>query len=491
MQRFVVARNLVASLAAMGVVALSANAMASGFSSARLGGIHGNPVSFSPTSIYWNPGAMGMVEGTQIYLDLTTAIRSASYSRSETGMTDPDSIAVNTGRNNLGLKNNFNLINSPALAMTTDFGGSNVVMGLGFYVPFGGQAVWGQTETPAGYEVGADGPQRWYTIDGVIRQLTGSAGLAARTNDGRFSVGLTLNLNVFQLDTIRARNSDGSDTVVEGGEVVEGRSRLDVSSTDMSIGLGTIWQTKDDRLVLGASWQSAPNLSGRQTLTGTLTNQFGPGAPASSDVAVLQGMPHTFRLGAGLRFMDNSDPENPVKRGELRLSGELTTWNNMKSQCITNAAGLDDRHITDICRYAENGMTYQDPMIIQNLVRDWKMGWGVRLGGSYYVNPRVELAAALGFDANAIPDQTLDPALMDMNKMAIDLGGSFQLASFLALNLQFTDVIYFSRDTSGNATLTDRIPEGEPGNFQNVQPTSAGKYTQNIFITNVGLNFKF
>lgn len=491
MHRFVVARNFVASLAAMGVVAMSANAMASGFSSARLGGLHGNPLSFSPTSIYWNPGAMGMVEGTQIYLDLTTALRTASYTRSETGMTDPDSVAVNTGRNTLGIKNNFNLVNSPAVALTTDFGGSNVVLGLGFYVPFGGQAVWGKTDTPAGYEVGADGPQRWYTIDGVIRQLTGSAGIAARTNDGRFSVGMTLNLNVFQLDTIRARNSDGSDTVVEDGHIIEGRSRLDVSSVDMGIGLGAIWQSRNDRVVLGGSWQSAPNISGRQTLTGNLTNQFGPGEPSTSKVAVLQQMPQTFRLGAGLRFIDNTDEENPVIRGELRLSGELTTWNNMKSQCIINEAGLDDRHITDICRYAENGMTYQDPMIIQNLVRDWNMGWGVKLGGSYYLNPRIELGGAVGFDANAIPDHTLDPALMDMNKIAIDLGGSFQLAKWLALNLQFSDVIYLSRDTRGNPTLTDMRPESEPGNSQNVQPTSAGKYTQNIFITNVGLNFKF
>lgn len=487
MQRFVVPRTLVASLAAAGVFAMSASAMASGFSSARLGGLHGNAVSISPTSVYWNPGAIGKVEGTQLYLDGMVALRNASYERFASND------ERNVGRNSLG-KNGMNVIVSPAVAITTDFGGSNVVLGAGFYAPFGGQAVWGRSNTVPADSPDAfvnDGSQRWFAIDGVIRQLTGTLGAAVRTNDKQFSAGMMLNLNVFQIDTIRARNGDGSDTVTTGSSIAEGRSHLDVSSVDLSIGLGLHWNSLDERFAVGASWQSAPNLSGEQVLTGNLTNQFGPSEPSTSKVSVRQAMPNTFRLGLAYRFVDQPIDEDDVPRvrGELRLGGEMTTWNNFKSQCIVNDDALEGAHIRDICKLDDNGLATPHPGVVQNLVRNWKLGYGVKVSGSWYLNDRIELGAGVGFDSSSIPDNTLDPALMDMNKLAFDLGGNFQVAKFLAIMVQFTEVMYMSRDTSDVTDSFDSMVVD--GSLINVQPSSAGRYTQNIFITNLGLNFKF
>lgn len=489
MKRFVASRATLATLTTAGLLVVSSTAMASGFSAARLGGIHGNATSATPASIYYNPANMARVQGTQILADLTLVLRNASYER--TGNADADAVAVNTGKNTL-----FNLINSPAAAITTDFGGrsKNFVLGAGFYAPFGGQAVWDDVDVPAGYEVAGNGTQRWFAIDGIIRQLTGTLGGAVRTNDGQFSVGMTLNLNIFQIDTIRARNGDGSDTVLNSsGGVQEGRSWLDVSSIDPSIGLGFTYESLDGHWTVGASYQSASNMTGNIVMDGTLTNQFGPGSPESADVRVLQQVPGTARLGVAYRFYDRAtvDTENPIVRGELRLGGELTSWGQFKSQCIVNEAQLGDANIQDVCRYLENGMTSSDPAIIQNLVRGWKHGWGVKLSGSYYLNPRIELAAGLGFDANAIPDRALDPALMDMNKIAVDLGGRFQVARWLAINAMVTNVFYFERDTTGVPTYESFIPDGEPGNRQNLQPSSAGIYNQNMFIVNLGLNFMF
>lgn len=484
MQRFVMPRTLVATLAAAGVVAFSGAAMASGFSSARLGGLHGNTVSISPTSVYWNPGAIGKLEGNQLYIDGMIAVRNASYERFDSADDR------NVGKNTL-----TNLIISPAVAFTTDLGGSNVVLGAGFYAPFGGQAVWDRTKTAAPGatdEFVNDGPQRWFAIDGVIRQLTGSLGAAVRTNDRQFSAGLMLNLNVFQVDTIRARNGDGSDNIMNGSTITEGRSHLDVSSIDLGIGLGVHWNSLDERFAAGASWQSASNLSGEQTLTGTLTNQFGPGTPSSSNVSVRQALPHTFRLGFAYRFVDQpvDEEQAPRVRGELRLGAEMTTWNNFKSQCIVNDDALEGgEHIRNICDIDSNGLATPHPGIIQNLVRNWNVGYGVKLSGSWYLNDRIELGAGIGFDSNSIPDNVLDPALMDMNKLAFDLGGNFQVAKFLAIMVQFTEVMYMTRDTRDVTDGFDTMIVD--GSRINVQPSSAGRFTQNIFITNLGLNFKF
>lgn len=481
MQRFVRPRIWAASIAAMGVFALSSTAMASGFSSARLGGLHGNTVSISPTSVYWNPGAIGKLEGHHLYLDGMFALRHASFTSERD---DP----ANSGRNTLGDKGN-NFIISPAVAFTTDFGGSNVVLGAGFYVPFGGQAVWGKTDVPSGYpDFVADGPQRWYNIEGSIQQLTGTLGAAVRTNDKTFSAGLMLNLNVFKIDTLRARNGDGGDDVLNSdGSIKEGRSRLTASSVDLSVGLGAHWNSKDQRWAAGASWQTGPNISGRQTLTGDLINQFGASPRATSKVAVSQTMPHAARVGLAYRFVQ--DPvdadDEPVIKGELRLGAELTTWNQFKSQCIAQESALEGTSIHEVCKTDANGVVEESNALVQNLIRDWKLGYGVKVSGSYYLNDRIEIGAGIGFDSNAIPDYTLDPALMDMNKIAFDLGGNFQVVDWLAIMVQFTEVMYLTRDTNGNPGLSEGF------STKNSQPSSGARYTQNIFISNVGLHFSF
>lgn len=481
MQRFVMPRTWAASIAAVGLLALSSTAMASGFASARLGGLHGNTVSISPTSIYWNPGAIGKLEGHHLYLDGMFALRHASFTADRE---DP----ANSGRNTLGDKGN-NFIISPAVAFTTDFGGSNVVVGAGFYVPFGGQAVWGKTDVPQGAPAFvADGPQRWYNIEGTIQQLTGTLGAAVRTNDKTFSAGLMLNLNVFQIDTLRARNGDGGDDVLNSdGSVKEGRSRLKASSVDLSIGLGAHWNSKNERWAVGASWQTGPNISGRQTLTGELINQLGPGPRSASNVAVSQTMPHAARVGLAYRFVKDpvNEEDEPTIKGEIRLGAELITWNQFKSQCIVQESALDDANIQDLCNTDKNGVVEETNALVQNLIRDWNLGYGVKLSGSYYLNDRIELGAGIGFDSNAIPDYTLDPALMDMNKIAFDLGGNFQVVDWLAIMVQFTEVMYLTRDTRSNPGVSEGYSQ------KNTQPSPGARYTQNIFITNLGLHFSF
>lgn len=485
MQRFFSRRNLTTSLLAAGLMVTSSTALASGFAAARLGGIHGNPVSVSPASIYWNPGAMAFIDGNELMLDATFAYRTATYEKFEGDVgqnanLNPTEIEANTGEGSVA-----NLITSPALAFVSDLGGTMVRIGAGFYAPYGGQAVWDNQDAPDAYPVARDGAQRWFTIDGTIRQLTGSLGAAVQSNDGRLGIGLTLNLNIFQIDTIRARTAAGTDEIETGDGIVEGRSQLVADSIDLGLGLGVLYQIIPDRLIIGASWQSASNITGRQDLEGTLTNQFGGGATTETNVLVHQRMPQTFRLGLAYRFLDSAVEEGaePVTRAELRLTGEMLTWNNFDSQCIVPESALNGRSARDVCGVDSDGVSASDE-ITQNLVRDWNLGWGIKISGSYFVNPNIELAAGLGYDSNAIPDSTLDPALMDMGKVALDLGGRFTITDWLAIGAQFSNVFYTERDNRGNPSLTQF-----PGS--NRQPSGAAVYNQNIFLTNVNAHFLF
>ena len=72
---------------------------------------------------------------------------------------------------------------------------------------------------------------------------------------------------------------------------------------------------------------------------------------------------------------------------------------------------------------------------------------GYRLSGSYWFSSAVEVMLGAGYDENAVPDSTLEPALIDMDKVTASLGARFKmLDDSLALAATFTQVVYFTRD---------------------------------------------
>lgn len=507
----IASRNLTSwsSVALVGTLLVSSTAFASGFAVARFGGGHGNPVSVSPASIYYNPGAMAFNEGTNIYLDYTLAWRKANYDRvigdpSEWNL--PDGITADSlgeagqqihRQTNEGEGTLDNLIGSPMIGFTTDFGGTNIVLGAGFYVPFGGSAVWGEQnlDEPAATQApfAADGPQRWFTIDGSIRVLTLALGVGARTDDGRFGVGLTTNLNITQVDTIRARNAAGDDQVLTSrGGVAEGRAVVEADGFDASVGVGLRWEAIEDRFIVSASWQSAPNITGHQEIEGELTTSLAGGDAGTDEIYFVQQLPQTFRWGFGYRFMeDPALPDSDVK-AEVRLTGDVITWGNFKHQCLVKKSEVEGRlEAREACDFNANGSLTEPNFngagagspVRQNVPRGWHTGFGVKLGASNYLSDMFELYYSVGFDSSAVPDETLDPVLMDMPKIAIDAGFVVGVTDWLDVSLLVANVFYFKRENTESTLFASEAPSR--------QPDANGTYTQNILIGNLGLNFHF
>jgi long-subunit fatty acid transport protein len=124
-----------------------------------------------------------------------------------------------------------------------------------------------------------------------------------------------------------------------------------------------------------------------------------------------------------------------------------------------------------------------DP-VIQVFQRRWHDAFGAQASGSYFVSSAVELVAGAGFDGNAIPDATLDPALYDMNKLTFSAGGVYLLGDHVRLLLTLTEVVGLARDTrgaSGNDSLA--LPSRQPGN--------QGAYTQNALLIDPGMGLSF
>lgn len=458
MKRIVV----LAALAAVGLPA--GRAGASGFLAARFGGEHGHPTTSNPTALYYNPAGLALATGTRLYLSGTFAYRTASYDRPADAIDNPatgtpqDAIAANSGEGTLA-----NFLVSPFAGVVSDLGIPNLGVGLGFYVPFGGQSEWDKNEAYEGsdrYPGAVDGVNRWWSIDGTIRTLYFTAGGAYRIPDLRLSLGLGVNLVKTEVHTGRARNSTGLDDMVADAEgtLQEGRSLIDVSGWHLALGAGVIWEPVDNLLV-GLSYQSQPGF-GEQQLEGTLDTVLGTGKPDEEDIKFFQEIPDVIRLGLRYRTLP----------WEYRLFGEYVRWSVFESQCLIKA-DLDE------CQIKPDG----SGNAILNIPRNWEDAFGIRGGVSHWFSEGLEVYVGAGYDSNAAPDEGIDAALMDQPKVTGALGGRFELLEGLVLQPTLTHVYYFEREVDDPRS---HVPPSK-------SPDHSGTYNQAVTALDLALEYTF
>ncbi len=477
---------LLTALAFAGVSSLPTVASASGISAARFGGEHGHPTTDNPTAIYYNPAGIALSKGTHIFVDATLALRWASYNRPGVVpdvVNSQDSIDLAPGAND-GKATLFNSIAAPFIGVTSDFGTDFIYGGLSVSFPFGGAAVWDKNPTYEGSDVApgaVDGVQRWYSIDGTIRSMYITGAVAYNIRKIGLSLGLSGSAIRSEVVTIRARNVDGTDDVVApNGALKEGRSYVDVNGWQGGFGIGAVYNVlKKDKVFIGASYTSQPNVVGGMTLEGTLDNVFTLGEPSQDQVELTQTMPDIFRLGVRWR---------PTDKSELRLFGDYTRWSVFDKQCVLNKNDPDrncdfanaDSALDDPESFGEQGTT----AAIQHLPRFWKDAGGVRVGGSYWFLPQLEGYLGLGYDSTAVPIETIDPALIDMHKMSLSVGARWQIIKHFAMALTSTELFFFKVDTNGDNALNK---------FQSPtrQPSGEGEYKQFFQLFNLYMDISF
>lgn len=456
--------------ATLGVLSVSSTASASGFATARFGGEHGHPTTDNPTALYYNPA--GIAEDNpdyekkfwrvRIMADANLALRWASFSHKPSEFDEPDpedGKEANSGEATL-----FNVAVAPMAAATFQI--ENFGLGVGFFVPFGGASSWGKNdkfENDPNYAGPVDGVQRWHAIDGTLRSIYVSVGAAYDILD-RVSIGASFNIIKSEVKTIRARNASGGNSIA-----TEGRSLIDVSGWNGAFGLGIIGEIAENKVWLGFSYQSQPGL-GEMALEGTLKNKYGQSPATTDDVKLLQELPDIYRIGVRAR---------PIKDVEIRFFGDLTNWSVFDRQCIIPAAG-EECPIDE--ETGSSPATENVPYL--NLRRDWGPAFGLRAGGSYWVIPALELFLGAGYDSNAVPDHTLEPALTDFQKASLAGGLRFSVAKTFGMAFSYTHIFYVPRDTTGLSKLPAYDAPSK-------SPDSGGNYTQTIGVINTNAEVSF
>lgn len=445
---------------------------AAGFSSQQFGGEHGNVVETNPTALYYNPGALGFSEKTNLGLYGTLALHSLTWTHPQAADDYPDPAGAQGA--GTGKATQFNVFGGPTLAASTHLT-KDLVIGAGLFAPFYGGSRWNKNPGFVGsttYPQAADGVQRWFAIDGKVEVLYFSAGAAYRL--GPVSFGASGNFISSNLSLSQARNigGEGKPNIDE-----EGRADLNVHGYEGSFAAGVLVEAVPEQLYLGVSYQAQPGLAAL-ALGGDLTITP-PGQPPTDYKVVLhQSLPDVVRAGA--RFRPLGLP------WEFRLFGDFTRWSVMTNQCISEQAGN--------CSIEANGAAASGPgdaTVLGNIRRDWRNTWGLRLGASRWLVPAVEIFAGAGYETAAVPGATMAPDIPDADNVLLAIGGRVALNEHLFVTVSYTHIQYLNRNVSTTASTLATSPSGVPNVYPTVEENGGGLYTQwiGLFTGNLEVTF--
>ncbi len=388
-------------------------------------------------------------------------VRAASYDHGPHPTDVPEPVGLAGANTDTATLVNVSVV--PTFGATHPIG--DFTLGGGFFVPFGGGTSWDQNDRFAGnaqYPGAVGGAQRWHALDGSMQLLYWTLAVAYEIPDIGLSLGVSGSLIRSEITSNQARTAMGDNNLA-----TEGRSLVDVGTWAGGFGAGAVFEAVASQLWLGASYTSRPNVAGGHRLSGTLKNNFG--SIDEFDAELHQDMPDIIRFG--IRYQ-------PVPRLELRLHGDWTRWSAFDNQCVALAG--------EPCEPDAAARGPDEPAPLQNIRRDWHDAIGLRVGASFWITPRWEYFAGLGYDGNAIPDQTLEPSLMDFEDFGAAVGARYEvIEDQLHATLCYTHFVNLPRDTAGRsetATATESF---------NLAPDAGGHYTESVGLLNVSVEVSF
>ena len=210
----------VAAIALAATVAAGGAARANPLALARFGGLGADAVYSGAYALYWNPAALAR-PGYDVAVDAQLIARQASYDRDAALNTVPDAlVAANAG---VATITTVGVVPSAMGRWGRALGAFDVGAGFGVFVENGGSASWDKNlrdedDPPIsrdGSPGAIDGPQRWASINAQLLLVDLGLGLAARHRATGLSLGFTPILVAGSFSTVRARNIDQSEDLVD------------------------------------------------------------------------------------------------------------------------------------------------------------------------------------------------------------------------------------------------------------------------------------
>ena len=409
---------------------MTVTALASPLNLARMDGLRGDPVHDGAFALYWNPAAVAR-PGPSFGLHLQGLHREATYDRvAAWNDVSPDEAAVNAGRAHV---RGLGVVPALAFGYGWAFGEFDAGVAAGWYLPLAGVANWDKAPgAPADAPGAYDGPQRWATIQSRLMVQSASLALGGRHRPTGLSVGLAPVLHLGSLSTVRARNVDRTDDLVDiEGNPKEGRLLFESSDVAFGYIAGLRWDIPpallSTPLSLGVTWQVVPDLM----LDGTARIAYGTAEPFTLSARLPFPLADTLRAGAALGLS---------QRVTLRPSFEWARWSVLGRQVAV--ANADDTPLLEI-------------------ERDFSDALGARLRGEVRVTDTVTLLGGGGWDFGPTPSRTHEPGLAEGDAWEAAAGARVALNERVALSTSLIWHQFLDR------TVRDSVQ----------QPTMNGVYT--------------
>jgi len=193
---------------------------------------------------------------------------------------------------------------------------------------------------------------------------------------------------------------------------------------------GALYQF-NDKTRIGLSYHSAVihHFNGTSIFYGPLANS---GAGATQTGGFLQSnitLPPTTSLSVFHTINSKWDAMGTVS---------YTKWNVFKQLVFQNAA-------TNIGGTANNVA----PLVIQ---QGYQNAWNYSVGANYHATDKLLLRTGIGFDQSPVRDSTRNVSLPDNDRVALALGGHYQVTKSIGFDLAWTH--FFVADASINQVQT-------------------------------------
>jgi hypothetical protein len=390
-------------------------ASANPLSLARFGGLRGDATYRGAYALYWNPAALADEPGWDLGVDAQLIARQASYDRDAALNHVPDSeVAANAGRATIST---VGVAPSVMARWGRRLGAFDVGLGAGAFVESGGSANWDKNfRAPPGAPGALDGPQRWSSISAQLLVVELGLGAGVRHRASGLSLGFTPILAIAQFSTVRARNLDQSEDLVDAaGNPKEGRAFFAGSGVAFSAILGARWDLGRG-FVLGASWQHGARFS----LDGDLRVVFGAQAPSSQHARLGLPIADQLRVSAAL----------PATRWlTMRPTFEMAFWSILREHVFASAA---------------------DGTVLLQIPRDSGDMLAGRLRADARVSGRWQLMFEVGLEKGPTPARTLEPGFGEGSSVQAGVGARVGLTHYVDLSASFL-FHYFFPVTVGNS----------------------------------------
>lgn len=383
------------------------HAAANPFYIGRFRGLLGGPMDESAFALYWNPAGLADTQ-TKINIDVQFIARQGSFDKyaAENGV-PPEEVEANAGKNTAGTQGA-----APAVAGSFGFALGDFVLGFGAgaYVERAGNANWAKKlDAPSQYPGAVDGPQRWATINTSMLIFTAATGVAFEHTPSGVSVGVAPQFNYVQLSTVRARNLNRDERLLQpDGRLKEGRILLDeATSTAFTFAVGLRWDVNDD-LAFGASWQQGKDY----ILRGQARIQAADAAETLVDSRFPLQVADTVRASASVRVTD---------RITLRPEFEWGNWSAMDRQVATN--DID----------CEAGPSCARGAVLLAIEREFVDTFTGRIRADFQVEDWLAFHTGFGYETGATPKKTHEPGLAENDSFEIGAGVSVEFTEQIAL----------------------------------------------------------